>query len=183
MADDIRFQLNGVEELVTALRAIPEVLGKRVLRNALAKAARVIRDTARANAPVLRVPSRRRKPGTVRANIVVRTSKIARVAGDIGVYVSVRPLRGARTKKLGRAGAANPNDPYYWWWQEFGWTPNHGKARTRRQRRAAAPRRVPGRRFLTGAAISAGERAIDVFMKDVVPQIEKLNRKGALNVG
>lgn len=182
MADDIRLRLNGVDELLAALRALPQVLRGRVLRNSLAAGAREIRDAGKAAAPVLRKPSRRRAVGTIRSNIVVRTSKLARQAGNVGVYVSVRPLRGARTKKLGRAGASNPNDPYYWWWQEFGWTPGHRKARMRAPRRAAAPRRVPGRRFLTGAARSAGERAIDVFIKDVVPQIEKLNRKGALNV-
>ena len=187
MADDVRLAIKGVDELNAALRAIPDVLRKRVLRNALAAGAREIRDAAKAAAPVLRLPSTRRRPGTIRSNIVVRTSKTARQAGDVGVFVGVRPLRGARARKLGTAGASNPNDPYYWWWQEFGWTPGHRKSQSgaakRMPRKNAAPRKVPGRRFLTGAATSAGEKAIGMFMKAVVPQIEKLNYKGALNVG
>ena len=185
MDDDILLRLNGVDELNSALRAIPDVLRKRVLRNALAEGARVIRNAAKAAAPVLRFPSKRRKPGTIRENITVRTSKTARKAGDVGVFVGVRPLRGARTRKLGIAGASNPNDPYYWWWQEFGWTPGVRRPKAagsnRRQIRVKSSR-VAGKRFLTNAGQSAGPAAIDTFMKAVVPQIEKLNAKGALNV-
>ena len=50
----------------------------------------------------------------------MRTSKFARQQGNAGVFVGVRPLRGARERKLGRRGATNPNDPYYWWFVEFG---------------------------------------------------------------
>lgn len=186
MADDILIKLNGIDELKAAVRAIPDVLRKRVLRNALAAGAREIRDAAKAAAPVLRVPSKRRRPGTIRENVTVRTSKTARQAGAVGVFVGVRPLRGARTRKLGTAGSSNPHDPYYWWWQEFGWTPGHRKSRSvsakRMPRKHAAPRKIPGRRFITSAANSAGERAIETFMKAVVPQIEKLNQKGVLNV-
>lgn len=186
MADELRLQLSGIDELKQALRAVPDALRKRVLRNALAVAGREIRDAARAAAPVLKSPARRRTPGTIKSNIVVRTSKRARQAGDVGVFVSVRPLRGAREKKLGRRGAENPRDPYYWWWQEFGWTPAGRRAinvtaKTRSLNRAA-PRRIQGRRFITNAARDRGESAIATFMKAVVPQIEKLNHKGALGV-
>jgi HK97 gp10 family phage protein len=55
-----------------------------------------------------------RKPGTVKQAIRVRTSKADRRAGDVGVFVNVRPA------KAGQRGAKNPNDPFYWRWLEFG---------------------------------------------------------------
>lgn len=186
MADEILMRLTGVDELKRAVADLPKVLRRRVLRNALAEGARVIQRQAKAAAPVLTLPTRRRRPGTVRANISVRTSKSARARGDVGVYVGVKPLRGARERKLGRRGADNPNDPYYWWWQEFGWTPAGRRSQrgSRIVRRATQARRgrIPGKRFLSGAAQSRGPEAINTFLRAVVPQVEKLNRKGALNV-
>lgn len=184
MADEIFMRLTGVDEFKRALTELPKVLRRRVLRNALAEGARVIQRPAKAAAPVLTLPTRRRRPGTVRTNIAVRTSKLARQRGDVGVYVGVKPLRGARERKLGRRGADNPNDPFYWWWQEFGWTPA-GRRGSRSVRRASQARRgrIPGKRFLSAAAQNHGPAAIATFMRAVVPQIEKLNRKGALHVG
>lgn len=110
--------LTGFDELAAKLREIPIALRKRVLRNALAAGARVVRDDAKRNAPVLHLGSSLkapyRKPGTVRAAIRVRTSKQARRGGDVGVYVNVKPAKAA-----GR-GAQSRNDPFYWRFLEFG---------------------------------------------------------------
>jgi len=212
MADEIYLKLEGVDQLKAAVKAIPEQFRKRVLRNALAAGARQIRDAARAAAPTLKVPRKGRKPGTVREAIVVRTSRVARQSGDVGVYVGVRPLRGIRERRLGRRGADNPNDPYYWWWVEFGHklVPRSASVRAGgvgltlykqrlrngrilqrvrefRKTSITGRRRAPvgyvsGRRFITNASKAVGQQAIDKFMATVVPQIEKLNAKGALNV-
>lgn len=136
-------QLKGVDEVVRLFRALPAELRGKHMRNALAAGGRVIRDEARRAAPVLAgVRIRKadgavvRKPGTVRDAISVRTSKQARRAGNVGVFINVRPAKGAKfrtrqTKVLGfkrrkrelvRAsmrGADNPNDPFYWRFQEF----------------------------------------------------------------
>jgi HK97 gp10 family phage protein len=101
----------------------------------------------------------RRKPGTVRNAITVRTSKFAKQRGNVGVFIGVRPLRGSRQKKLGRAGANNPNDPYYWRFVEFGTS-----------KMAAQP-------FLGVGARKLNE-ALAVFMREAVPAIEKLNKPG-----
>lgn len=187
MADEIALRLNGADQLMAALSQVTGALRKRVLRNALAAGAREIQRAAQAAAPMLRFPSRRRSVGTIRKNITVRTSKFARQAGDVGVFVGVRPLSGSRQKKLGKRGASNPNDPYYWLFQEFGWTPRgprkHFLGGVLRTRRSSAGHRIPGRKFITVAAQNRGEAAIATFMKTVVTQIEKLNQKGALNVG
>lgn len=135
-------QVQGLDEFKRAAAAIPAALRKRVLRNALAAGARLVRDEARRNAPVLSLGNQMkapyRKSGTVRDAIRVRTSKADRQAGDVGVFVNVRPLPGnkwkrssyksllgvTRTKwllvKKTERGAKNPNDPFYWRWLEFG---------------------------------------------------------------
>ena len=160
MADVLSVRLDGVEDLKVALADGSKQIRTRAVRNALREAGKVIQAAARAAAPVLKVPTSRRNAGTVKKNILVRASKFARQAGDEGVYINVRGIRGkARVKKLGRGGARNPNDPYYWQFLEFG------------------TRKMAARPFLRPAATSKGLEAIRMFMEAVVPQIEKLNAR------
>lgn len=137
MADGVQVKIEGLDQIIAALRSLPDKLRKRALRNALAAGARIVRDAARADAPVLKKPSRYRKAGTVRNAIVVRTSKRDKANGDVGVFVNVKPAKGAKyktttTKVLGikfkgkklirasQRGAKSDSDPFYWRWIEFG---------------------------------------------------------------
>ena len=132
-------QLQGFDDVAAKLRAIAPALRRRALRNALAAGGRLVRDDARRRAPVLvnAAQAPNRTPGLVRSQIVVRTSKLARQAGDVGVFVNVRPAKGARYKvttgrvlgvrlraaQLVRAsdrGANSRRDPFYWRFLEFG---------------------------------------------------------------
>lgn len=128
-SDGITVRLEGVDELKRALADAAVKIRTKAVRNALSAAARVISKQAKLNAPILKSPKESRKPGTVRNAISVRRSKVAREDGNEGVFVSVRPLRAKarRTFKVARAaagksinGSENPDDPYYWWWVEFG---------------------------------------------------------------
>lgn len=153
-------RLEGVDELRKALADASASIRKKAVRSALRKAAAVIQREARANAPVLMVPTPRRNTGTVKRRISVRASKFARAGGNEGVYVSVKPLSGkSDTSRFGKRGAKNPNDPYYWWFLEFG------------------TKKMAKRPFLGPAAESKGNEAIATFMKMVVPQIERLNNR------
>lgn len=160
MADEAFFvRVRGVEDVKAELRALAPKLRKRALVNALRAAGRVFRDEARRLTPVLSVPVYRkgvkvRDPGTVRKAISVRTSKIVRRRGDLGVFVNVRPL------KKGQRGANNPADPFYWRWLEF------GKAG------------YPGRGFLQQAARKAGD-ALRKFEDTLGPMVQKFNRPKA----
>lgn len=141
MAADINtngVRLQGFDDLAAKLRAIVPALRKKALRNALAAGARVVRDDARRAAPVLqKINNPYRAPGTVRNAISVRTSKAASRAGDVGVFVNVRPAKGAKfktktTRVLGlrfksrvqtrasQRGAKSKTDPFYWRFLEFG---------------------------------------------------------------
>lgn len=159
MADGITVKLEGIDELKRVMESASKTIRTKAVRSALRKAGQVISKTAKQAAPVLSVPTKTRKTGTVKRAIVVRNSKFARKTGDEGVFIGVRPLRGSRQKKLGKAGANNPNDPFYWRFLEFG------------------TKKMSARPFLSPAAGNKGQEAISVFMSSVIPQIEKLNKK------
>lgn len=187
MAVSTSYELKGWDELASALRSAPDKVIRKGVRKSLRKGGQLIVQDAKHRAPVLKsnVRVRHRKPGTVRDAIQMRSSKFARQRGDEGVFINVRPINKNSAKKLGKAGAKNPNDPYYWRWQEFGWIPRgpgqrlKGGARRKQEQRAASKRgRIPGKFFLTNAAKSAGEQALRVAQSDMVLQIEKLNQTG-----
>lgn len=155
MGDSVR--IHGLDEFKRKLSEVPKAMRKRVLRNALAAGAREVRDVAKRNAPVmtlgtsLKAPYR--KPGTVKQAIRVRTSKADRRAGDVGVFVNVRPA------KAGQRGAKNPNDPFYWRFLEFG------------------TKKMPARPFLQRAT-SALPKALTIFQERIAKWINETNRSG-----
>lgn len=150
-------RIEGLDNLKRKLAEVPKAMRKRVLRNALAAGAREVRDVAKRNAPVmtlgtsLKAPYR--KPGTVKQAIRVRTSKADRRAGDVGVFVNVRPA------KSGQRGAKNPNDPFYWRFLEFG------------------TRKMPARPFLQRAT-SALPKALTIFQERIAKWINETDRSG-----
>lgn len=160
MSQEFQVELKGVDELKRALEQVPDKLKKKGLLKGLRLAGNLVRDTARRSAPLLQTPTPRRNKGTVRKNIVVRTSKYARKAGDLGVFVGVRPLRGVRTKKLGAAGAKNPNDPFYWWFLEFG------------------TKKMSKRPFLADGAKKL-DQAADIVIREATSAINQINTGAA----
>jgi HK97 gp10 family phage protein len=153
-------QVKGLDELKRKLADVPKAMRKRVLRNALAAGAREVRDVAKRNAPTLSLGSALkapyRKPNTIKQAIRVRTSKADRRAGDVGVFVNVRPA------KAGQRGAKNPNDPFYWRFLEFG------------------TRKMPARPFLQRAT-SALPKALAIFQERVAKWINETDRSGQVN--
>lgn len=152
MDDEFDGRLQGVDDLVAALRALPGKMRKRMLRNALAAGGRVFRDEAKRLTPVISVPTKRRAVGTVQKAITVRTSKQARRDGDVGVYVNVRPAKGANR------GAASTKDPFYWRFLEFG------------------TKSMQAFRFLTQAASKKSGQALRTVTGYLGPAIQRFNR-------
>jgi len=157
---DTRVKIEGVQAFTMKMASLPEAIRKGVLRKLMREAMQVVRDDARSKAPVLARPvlsgsgAPRRLPGTVRKAISVRTSKVEAKAGNVGVFVNVRPLPGNVYRKAGAArvlvkkssrGADNPRDPYYWRWIEFG-------TKVRKTRKGKLLGAVGAYRFLQGAA-------------------------------
>ncbi len=172
----------GLPDLRAALRGIVPKLRVRALRNALAAGARVVQKAARGATPIINaasLPVRMgyRKPGTVRRAISVRTSKSARQAGNVGVFVNVKPAKGARFKttsvsalgvkvrsrtlvRASQRGAKSPSDPFYWRFIAFG------------------TKHMSARNFLEAGAAKLPE-ALQVFIAKIGPAIEKLNKPKA----
>jgi len=157
--DGVQAKVQHLPALKAALLSIPIKLRRRALRNALAAGARIIqqaavsirRRTSMAAAPGTGNRVLRYTRGTVAKAIRVRTSKNARRAGDVGVFVNVRPLKKSERSRN------NPNDPFYWRWLEFG---------------TKFMRALP---FLQPAASKLGQ-ALDKFVATIGPQIQKLDR-------
>lgn len=181
----IEARVTGVDGLRRELAALVPKLRKRAIRLALAAGARLVRNAAQRATPVLSpgdgaVLRGRRKPGTVRKAIAVRTSKAARRNGDVGVFVNVRPAG------RGQRGAKNPSDPFYWRWLQFGWNPAAGRNRfsraakrdRRRLNQTGAAKRVPGARFLEAGAAQLGA-ALNVIIPKLQQAIAKLNKPKA----
>lgn len=201
--DGIETKLQGLDNVAAQLRAVPAKLRVRAIRNALAAGARIVRDDARLGAPVLAKPDPRRAAGTVRNAIVVRTSKQARAAGDVGVFVNVRPLKASaiRAYKAGGGNAAsNPRDPFYWRWLEFGRQARGSAVATSARRvmrhpgdkaalyfgtvRFIRPRKalravgaLPALGFLRRATGRLGD-ALRKFVEVIGPAVERLNNRG-----
>lgn len=192
--------LAGFEELAKKLREIPLALRKRVLRNALAAGGRLVRDEARRiaragfNKGTAKAPYR--KVGTVVNAISVRTSKQARKDGNVGVFVNVKPLKGEKytfttmfiqrgkpvaQKRTGYRGVNkwNPDNPFYWKFQEFGWTPASKRPglATKLQRRHSPTRSIPGIKFLTKSA-NMLPAALDIFQTKVGAWFAKTEASG-----
>lgn len=198
MAADFEARTQGLPELRAALQGIVPKLRRQALRNALAAGARIVRDAARAATPVIspghpQVKAGHRAVGTVRKAISVRTSKRDRAAGDVGVFVNVRPAKGAAYRggvqvRASSRGARNPRDPYYWRWLEFG-----RKARPSRQmllRRRLGQFGRSARRIVRGVpamrafgflrrGATALPRALQTFIAKIGPAIARLADKNA----
>jgi HK97 gp10 family phage protein len=150
-------KIEGFDDLARKLRELVPAMRKRVLRNALSAGARLVRDDAKRRAPVLSASAKApyRTPGTLKKAIRVRSSKQARRAGDVGVFVNVKPAKGIAR------GAKSGADPFYWRFLEFG------------------TRKMPARSFLKPASEKLNE-ALGIFQTQVGRWIEKTNATGKI---
>lgn len=154
MAGDIK--ITGLDDLIAKLKDLGPKMRKRVVKNSINAAARIVRDSARREAPVLKRATKTRTPGLLQKSIIVRNSKRDRRAGAIGAFVNVRPAKGiAKGAKTGR-------DPFYWRFVEFG------------------TRKMDKKEFLkpSGAKLP---QALDVFKAQMVKWFDKVNSSGKVN--
>jgi HK97 gp10 family phage protein len=197
MAVETSFQpIAGLTEAIATLKALPDKLRKRALRNALAAGGRLVRDAAKRATPILSAsdPAVRkgwRKPGTLRKALAVRTSKVSRKKGAVGVFVNVRPAKGAvfrkgKQVKASNRGAKNPNDPFYWRFVNWDINPagrdrsKEGKAARRKANAAGSPKSRPGVRFLEKGAAKLGA-ALEVFKNQLGLALAKINANPKAN--
>lgn len=187
MTAEVTINVDGLLDVKAALEALTADLRRRVVRSALRSAARPLIKEAKAQAPVLKYPLRRRRPGVMKSAIRAFNSKRANgQGGTLGIYVSV----GASKKDLKRAPISG--DPYYWRWVEGGhkivpkfkgkYTSYRLRGRGRltglRSRNRAATRMVPPYSFLYPAYRTRSQEVIRLFTQKIVERIAKANAKG-----
>jgi HK97 gp10 family phage protein len=177
MADKVT--ITGLDDMRKALSELPKQLRNKVLLGALRKAARVPLQIARQSVPVMSAADAAKNPyrtaGLLKKRLTVRTSRESRRAGNIGVFVNIKPADKAKFKtttnsflgvkirqrsmtKASQRGAKSPFDPFYWRFVEFG------------------TKKMKARPFMQPAADSL-PKALEVFNAEVIPQIEKYNRR------
>ena len=171
-AEGITATVEGMSALKASLNSLPEKLRKKVLMSALRKGAAVVRKAARDATPVLQTQTPYRTKGLLRKKLVVRVSRVSKAAGNIGVFVNIKPAQGTQytkhnilgvkyktVKRASQRGATSPLDPFYWRFVNFG---------TKKRNR------LPAAKFLEAGA-AALPQALEIFEREVVPAIEKFD--------
>lgn len=119
----VKVRTTGLRELGLAIEKLSRKTHTTIARSALAAGGRVMAKEMRSRVPVLEEGTARRKPGTVKRNVRVRVLRPV-AAGEMQAVVGIRSLSKTQVKAWrsasGKRGAANPDDPYYWYFVEFG---------------------------------------------------------------
>ena len=110
--------IKGLTELKRAMQALPEKISRNVLRASVNAGARVVRDQARINAPVLNtaVPGHQ-PPGTLKRSIVTAFISEKSNAQQATYFVTVR--QGKKYRGQGRHQNKS-QDAFYGAWVELG---------------------------------------------------------------
>lgn len=118
----VTVKIDGLNKLGKAMQDLGRKTSNRIAVKAMRQGGAIVRETARAKAPILKEKVPHRKAGTLKKAIRSRT-KIKR-NGKTETIIWVKGLSkkqiGAFKDKSGKSGRANPNDPYYWRFVEFG---------------------------------------------------------------
>lgn len=121
-------EILGIEKLKFALENVEKVLRTRVVRESLKLGAKAVQKEIRKNVPLLKKNSKTktRTRGLVKSKVSVRPSGIDKRKGDIGVFVNVRPAKGASL------GAKSKKDPFYWKFINYGWSPGNRQKKNKK---------------------------------------------------
>jgi HK97 gp10 family phage protein len=179
-------KVEGVRDFRAAVEGLVADLRRKVVRGALRDAARPIVRQAQADAPVLKGSKKGRLPGTLKRGIKVYSSKQKNGRnGVLGVYIHVKANKAA-LKRAGGKGRENPHDPYYWWWQEFGYTATGRRKLTGGTRRrnlvrnalvkTGRARTIPGKGFMRKAFADQQQEALQIFEQRIETRINRANQ-------
>lgn len=125
MSAPVVVKIAGLAELNRKLTQIAPRVARNVTGKAVASAAVVVRDAAKAKAPIYSGPVAQGHPppGTLRRSIAIRRSKRQSSASKVTYEVFVRHWgRSGKTKKQRAQGVAAYSrfDAFYWFMVEFG---------------------------------------------------------------
>lgn len=119
---NLSVKITGLKELGQTMEALGRKTRNKLGAKAMRRGGVIIRDQARANAPVLQEKVLHRKRGTLRKAIIASTK--LQKDGSVRTIIFVRSLKNSKVlefkSKTGKGGAYNPHDPFYWRFVEFG---------------------------------------------------------------
>ncbi len=160
-----QIQVRGLRELNSALKEFPDKLKKKAVRRAIAAGTKLVQKQAKINAP--------KKSGVLRRAIAVRSTPSRSQPNLVRSSVFVR-TGGKRTK----AARARGDDPFYWYFQEFGWRATGRRKRggglTRSKFRSNG-RHIPPKRFMRNAFNSTHGRVLVTFRRTLTREINTYN--------
>lgn len=166
-------RIDGLAELERALRQFPVNLQRRALGAAMRAGAREITKEVKARAPV--------RTGALKRNVL---AKRGRAQFDRGLVArQIVGVRHGRVKTRGKLSAYDKrgNDPFYYRFQELGFTAvgrrkaaNRSERRARKVGRGTVGRKIAGRGFLKQGAQTAAPRAFTAIRDRLRTEIDKL---------
>lgn len=161
MADSVTMEVLGMKELIDNIKALNLDVNVEA-RKAIFAGAYEVKKTASQLAPVLAEPTKNRTPGTLRARVRVIKLK-DRGTGWHNALVRVKRLTKGQISKYkkatGKFGKDNPNDPFYWWWVEFGTA------------------KMKARPFIRPAFESKKETVVEIIKRRLAARIKKENKR------
>ncbi len=176
-------QIKGLPELRKALADLPGTIQRRAIRAGLNAASRIVRDKARAAAPM--------RTGALKRNIQAKMGKIRgnSISAFVGVEagpvpkpnaegrVTFKNRRGVLKSRKLSAREKRGDDPYYYKFQERGFTAvGRRKARSGASKRRGGEtqgKKVPGKWFLRDALEKNHEAAVTAFANAAKERIER----------
>lgn len=171
MADSVTIQIEGLEGLLSELKAFPQAVTTRVLRGAAATGASVVRKEAILRAPDFTGPPEPGHPpsGTLRRSIY--QTRLTQECTPTREVFKVDCRRGKRYQAAGKFGL--DADAFYASWVEFGHFARvpHEMTKTAKAagRMLGIAKWVPAHPFMRPALQAKGEDAIKA-MRDYIQQ-------------
>src|SRR5690606_15101055 len=114
---DVEFKIEGLDEVVRKLRALPDKFAVRGMRRALRRGANIVRNAARTNAKRIDDPETRER---IWKNISVQGGGRRREKRAGGPMMRVGVRGGARPLKRGTETGLPGGDTTHWRFVEFG---------------------------------------------------------------
>jgi HK97 gp10 family phage protein len=149
-------RIHGLRQIEQAMKSLPARMDRRLLNRSLIVGGRLFRDEARARVPLLRVPDPRRVRGAIQRAIHV--GAVRPEGHTASVWVRVRPLTRRQIanfkRKRGKQASANPADPFYWRFVEFGTS------------------KMAARPFMRPAFEAKKREAVDAAIADLRPRVD-----------
>lgn len=162
--------VTGLDALKRRMDDLPKKMQRRALGRGVRAAAVLVRNAARADAPV--------KTGAIRRNVQVKKVRypdgVKYIIGvEHGKIVAASAGRAVRKAKGGGVKVVKANrrelrreDPFYYRFQELGFTAVG-------RRRGGAGRKVPGRHFLEQALTRNASRAVEIMRGEISTALDK----------